>query len=72
MLKITRVSNLNLKTFKADDNKIVIVGCRANKTVVKLFKNNKLRNLTYMPNLKAIKKHIFLIPNTKKTFNYLK
>ena len=54
----------NNKIVTSDDSK-------ANKIVVNLFKNNKSRKLTDMPNIRAIKKFIFLIPNTKKVFNYL-
>ena len=58
-----------LKIFKAD-NKVVCGGNdRINKTIVNLFKNNKFKNLTYMPNIKTIKKPIFLIFNAKKSFN---
>ena len=61
------------KTFKADDNKVVGSSSnRANKTVVNLFKNNKFRNSTYIPNIGATRKPIFLNPNAKKVFNYLK
>ena len=57
-----------LKTLKVNNNKVVTGGSnRANKTVV-----NSSKNLTYMPNIKAIKESTFLIFNTKKTFNYLK
>ena len=60
------------KTFKADNNKIVRVGNRANKMVVNSFKNNKSRKLTCMLNIRAIRKSIFLISNAKKVFNYLR
>ena len=74
MLKITRLSNLVLKMFKPDDNKVVEIGGKVYKMVKNLFKskksiNKKFKNLTY---IRAIEKHIFLISNTKKTFNYLK
>ena len=73
MLKITGLSNLALKVFKADNNKIVDNSDgRANKTVMNSFKNNKSRNLICMPNIKAIRELIFLSTNAKKTFNYLK
>ena len=45
---------------------------RAKKTVINLSENNKSRNLTYMPNIRAIKKPTFLTFNIKKAFNYLK
>ena len=61
-----------LKAFKTDDNKVVGRGSgRANKIVVNLSKNNKLRKLIYVPNIKAIEKPTFLITNIKKIFNYL-
>ena len=63
---------LAIKTFRADNNKIVSdSGGRANETVMNLSKNNKSRNSTHMPNIRAIKKPIFLTFNTKKVFNYL-
>ena len=52
--------------FIANNNKIVEVGDRANKTVGSLF-----RNSMYMPNIKVIKKPSFLTPDAKKVFNYL-
>ena len=52
---------------------IVYIGDnRTNKTILNLSKNNKSRNSIYVPNIKAIKELIFLILNTKKTFNHLK
>ena len=55
------------KIFRADDNKVVGDGnSRANKTII-----NSSKNLTYMPNLRAIKKPNFLTLHAKKTFNYL-
>ena len=51
----------------ADNNKIVNSSSgKPNETIRNLF-----RNLTYIPNIKAIEKLIFLISNTKKAFNYL-
>ena len=67
MLKIVRLSNLALKTFKANNNKIVKVGDRTNETVV-----NSIKNLIYVPNIRVTKKSIFLILNIKKVFNHLK
>ena len=55
------------KAFKANNNKIVSSDSRGNKTIINLFKN-----LTCMPNIRAIKKLIFLIFNLKKIFNYLR
>ena len=62
-----------LKTFKGKNNKVVNDnGSRTNETIVNLFKNNKFKNLTYMPNIGVIEKPIFLTFNAKKTFNHLK
>ena len=33
---------------------------------------NLSKNFIYMPNIKATREPIFLIPNAKKLFNYLK
>ena len=70
-MKSIELLNLALKAFKIDNDEIVEIDNKANKIVVNLFKNNKLRNLMHMPNIKAIKKPIFLIPNAKKVFNNL-
>ena len=60
-----------MKVFRTDDNEIVDdIGNRTNETVVNSFKNNKSRNSTYVINIKAIEKPIFLIFNVKKIFNY--
>ena len=66
LLKITRLLNLVLKIFKDNDNKIVGVDDEPYEMVINLSKN-----LTYIPNIGAIKKPPFLTPNTKKVFNYL-
>ena len=61
------------KAFKANDDGIISEnGSRADKTVMNLSKNNKSRNLTYMPNIGAIEKPNFLISNAKKFFNHLR
>ena len=39
--------------------------------IINLSKNTKSRNLTYILNIKVIRKPNFLTPNAKKTFNYL-
>ena len=63
---------IGLKAFKVDDNKIVGSSSnRINKMFGNSFKNNKLRDLMHVPNIKAIKKPIFLTPNAKKVFNQL-
>ena len=61
-----------LKTFRVDDNNIIDSGDnKTNKIVVNLFKNNKSRNLTYMPNIEATGEPNLLIFNAKKAFNHL-
>ena len=72
ILKIIKLSDLALKTIKANENEVVRSDDRANKIVINLSKNNKSRNLICIPNIKAIKKLTFLNPNAKKIFNYLK
>ena len=53
--------------FRVDDNKVVEVGDRTKRTVVNLFKN-----LTHMPNIRAIKELNFVTLNIKNTYNYLR
>ena len=63
------------KAFSAGNNKVVRdSGGKVDKTVMDLSKskNEKSRKLTRMPNTGATKESNFLIPNTKKTFNYLR
>ena len=56
----------------ADDNEIIgESNSKANETIVNLSKNKKSRNLTHMPNIRAIEKPNFLTSNTKKAFNHL-
>ena len=72
-MKITEWSNLALNIFKTDYDEVVSSGGnRANETVVNLSKNNKSKNLICIPNIRALEKFIFLIPNLKKIFNHLK
>ena len=72
LLKIIGLLNLALKVFGANDNKIINSNNgRINKIVVNLSKNEKSRNLTYVPKIRAITKLIFLILNIKKVFNHL-
>ena len=71
LLKVTRLLNLAPKAFGFDKNEVIGVGGRANKVVVNLSKNEKSRNLTYMLNLKAIKKPNFLTSYNKNAFNHL-
>ena len=59
------------KTFKADNDEIFNNNGIVNKTVINSTKNNKSRNFTYMPNIRATEKPIFLTFNAKKVFNYL-
>ena len=65
-----------LKAFKINKNDVFREGSsKLNKTAVNLsnkLKNNKSRNLIYMPNNRTIKKLIFITPNAKNAFNYLK
>ena len=72
LLKIIGLSNLASKTFRANDNELVGGNSdRANKTVMNLFKNNKFRNLTCMPNIGATGEPNLLIFDAKKAFNHL-
>ena len=67
-MKISELLDLAPKVFEANDNKIAgSSNNRTNKTVI-----NFSKNLMYMPNIRAIKEPIFLIPNAKKINNYLK
>ena len=65
-----------MKAFKANNNEVVGGSdSRTNQTVVNLSNqsnNNKSRNLTHVPNIIAIREPIFLIPDIKKAFNYLR
>ena len=72
LLKATGSSDLALKVFRADNNEVVRVGGRANRTVVNLSKNKKSRNLTRVPNIGATEEPNFLILNAKKALNYLR
>ena len=52
---------------RADNYKVVSDSSgRVNEMVVNLFKNNKYKNLIYMPNIKIIEELPFLTLNTKK------
>ena len=77
MLKKTRLfKDLIPKVFKIGNNKIVRnSSSRINKIVVNLsnkLKNNKSKKLMYISNMKNTEKPIFLTPNIKIVFNYLK
>ena len=57
-MKAIRSLKLVLKTFKAENNKVVEGSGRVNKTIVNLSnksKNYKSKNLTYVINIEAIK-----------------
>ena len=74
LLKTTGSSELAPKAFRAEDDEIVSGGGsgRANGTVVNLFKNEKSKKLTRVPNIGATKKPNFLTPNAKKALNHLR
>ena len=72
MFKAIELLDLASKAFTVDDNKVVKVDGRVNKTIVNLSKNIKSKELIYMPNIKTTKKPIFLISNTKNVISYLK
>ena len=72
LLKITRFLDLVLKLFKNNNNEVVKVGDRINKIIIHSSKNNKSKNLMYMPNIRATREFTLLISNIKKVFNYLK
>ena len=68
LLKTIGLSKLVPKAFRVDDDKVVNSGNgKTNETVVNLSKQ-----LTRMPNIRAIKKPIFLTPNANKAFNQLR
>ena len=67
LLKTTGSSGESaLKAFRANNNKIVEFGNKANGTVVNLSKNKKFRKSTCMPNIRVIRKSNFLTPDAKK------
>ena len=76
MLKTIRsFKKLALKAFKTDNNEVVKGGGgKADEMVVDSSKSkkNKSKKLTCIPNIRTMEKLIFLTPNIKKTFNYLK
>ena len=77
ILKTIKLLDLALKVFEINDNKTVGVGSRAheifkNLSKSKKLKNEKSKNLMYIPNIETIRKPIFLISNTQKIFNSLK
>ena len=71
-MKTTESSKSAPKAFSADDDKVVSGGGgRANGTVVNLFKNEKSRKLTRVPNIGATGEPNFLTSDAKKAFNHL-
>ena len=56
------------KAFKDDDNEDVAVDS-TNESIVNSSKNNKSRNSTHVPSIKALKEPIFLILNAKNVFS---
>ena len=66
LFKIIKFLNLILKALRIHDNKVVELDGRTNKTIINLFKNS-----TYIANIRAKKKFVFLTPNAEKAFNYL-
>ena len=73
LLKITGLSELAPKAFRADDNKVVGGGGgKTNGIVVNLSKNKKSRKSTRVPNIGTTGEPNFLTPKAKKTFNYLR
>lgn len=68
-MNTNRLLNLALKVFRADNKKNVCDGCnKTNETIMNLFRNNKSRKLTYILNIRIMKKLKFLTPNAKKVF----
>ena len=62
------ITNFASKLFKANNNKVVDKdGSKANETI-----ENLSKNLTYILNIGAIKKSIFLTLDATKVFNHLK
>ena len=76
MLKTTGLSDSVPIMLRVDNDKVVGVGGRVDKTVKNLFNSKKLKNrkfeiLTYT-NIRATKESTFLILGTKETFHYLR
>ena len=72
-MQTIQLSNLAPKLCRNNNNEVVDDGGGiANETVVNLYKNNKSRNLIYMPNIGVMEKLYCLILDPKKTFNYLR
>ena len=58
--------------FRIDDNELIKVVDKFNKTVINSSKSNKSWNFIYISNIRATQKPIFLTSNVKKVFNNLK
>lgn len=71
---MTMLSNVVTKTLEINNDKIIKDDGRVNETVKNLLKskkskNNKAKNLTC---IRGIGKFVFLTPNIRKVFRYLK
>lgn len=74
MLKMIRLFKLTLKIFKTNNNKVVEVSSNTTNEIVKnLSKFKNLRNTMFKITIyiRALKKLIFLIINTKIVLDYL-
>ena len=64
LLKIIRLSKSTPKAFRVDNNEIVCYSSyRANKIFMNSSKNKKSKDLTYVPNIGAMRKPKFPNPN---------
>ena len=77
MLKTTGLSDSTPKAFRADSNEVVGVGGRTSETVKDLSKSKKSKNekskiSTRFSVIGATRKLMFLIPDARKAFNYLR
>ena len=75
MLKTTRsLEVLVPKSLRIDDNEVVKVGDRADKTIKNLSKSKKSKNekSKVQTRIKALGETTFLTPGAKKAFNHLK
>ena len=71
LLKIIWLLDLASKALRTDNNEVIRISDRTNKTIVNLSKNKKFRNFICVSNIRAIREPNFLIFNTKNVFNYL-
>ena len=77
MLKTTGLYVLAPRAFVAKDEVVKSGGGGADKTIKNLStskksKNDKSRDLTYIPIIGVMREHIFLTPNAKEAFNRLR